>query len=126
VFQTLQNTHQLLERQIEIVEITKKNSSQQKLVIDQQQKALEDVRGELWDVQNKLSAQGGQHREAVEEWRQKVSPTTVMLLAQGRYKNTGDIDVNDNFNQTSGHSAHAEHKQTDKVHPMKTIEIITA
>ena len=47
-----------------------------------------------------------------------------MLLAQGRYKNTGYIDVNDNFNQTSGHSAHAEHKQTDKVPPMKTIEII--
>lgn len=70
--QLLQDTHKLLEHQIEIAEIHKKNASQQKTLIHQQQEELAEVKGELQEVKNKAKLQRDQHKEEAEEWRKKV------------------------------------------------------
>nr|XP_022329392.1 coiled-coil domain-containing protein 73-like isoform X2 [Crassostrea virginica] len=71
VSKLLQDTHQLMEHQIEIVEIHKRNSSQQKLVISQQQEELDQVKGELLEVKDNIALLKDQHKEDAEEWRKK-------------------------------------------------------
>ncbi|XP_065940174.1 coiled-coil domain-containing protein 73 [Magallana gigas] len=73
VSQLLQNTHKLLEHQIEIAEIHKKNASQQKTLIQQQQGELAEVKGELEEVKDKALLLRDQHKEEAEEWRKKTS-----------------------------------------------------
>lgn len=70
--QLLQDTHKLLEHQIEIAEIHKKNASQQKTLIQQQQGELAEVKGELQGVKDKAMLLRDQHKEEAEEWRKKV------------------------------------------------------
>lgn len=70
--QLLQDTHKLLEHQIEIAEIHKKNASQQKTLIQQQQGELAEVKGELEEVKDKALLLRDQHKEEAEEWRKKV------------------------------------------------------
>lgn len=70
--QLLQDTHKLLEHQIEIAKIHKKNASQQKMLINQQQGELAEVKGELQEVKDKATLLGDQHKEEAEEWRKKV------------------------------------------------------
>lgn len=70
--QLLQDTHKLLKHQIEIAEIHKKNASQQKTLIQQQQGELAEVKGELQEVTDKVTLQRDQHKAEAEEWRKKV------------------------------------------------------
>lgn len=69
----MQDTHKLLEHQIEIAEIHKKNASQQKTLIHQQQGELAEVKGELQEVKDKATLLGDQHKEEAEEWQKKVT-----------------------------------------------------
>lgn len=75
----LQDTHQLMEHQIEIVEIHKRNSSQQKLVISQQQEELDQVKGELLEVKDNIALLKDQYKEDAEEWRKKVLKFLLFL-----------------------------------------------
>lgn len=69
----MQDTHKLLEHQIEIAEIHKKNAFQQKTLIHQQQGELAEVKGELREVKDKATLLGDQHKEEAEEWQKKVT-----------------------------------------------------
>ena len=75
----LQDTHQLMEHQIELVEIHKRNSSQQKLVISRQQEELDQVKGELLEVKDNIALLKEQHKEDAEEWREKVLKILLFL-----------------------------------------------